>query len=267
MKTVSIPALSTDKHCFNITALTDLELEDDENFTIAIRKISLPDLTPPLIDDVQFNETIHIINVPPSLRTCYYNATSEEISTFKNSVTYTYGQTCERALFSAMTRVGNVGVFIDSFKGTFKTTRIGIRLGLNESIVVSAYNRDVIRKSPLNLISFTNTTTELTISVSSLGLRVEITANGVLVIVRTNSGLQNHRGLCGNEDGQFTTRNGTIVDIRNMENLNRMIRQLLIPPSEAFIIMVARRECGKFIPCIITKRMCGKGTNVWLNLC
>ena len=255
MKTVSIPALSNDEHCFNITALTDLELEDDENFTIAIETVRLPGFTPPLIDDVQFNETIHIIDVPPPFRTCYYNATSEEISTFKNSMTYTYSQTCERALLSEMTRVGNVGVFIDSFKGTFKTTRIGVRLGLNESIVVSAYSRTVIRKSPLNLISFTNTTTKLTISVSSLGLRVEITASGVSVIVLTDSGLQNHRGLCGNEDGQFTTRNGTIVDTRNMENLNRMIRQLLIPPNEAFIITVARRECGKFISCtcIITK--------------
>ena len=252
MQTIHIPAYSTNEQCINIIASWDSEFEDDENFIIAIKNVSLPDypLSQPsklLGFSMQFTETITIVDVPTAHRTCYYNSTSQVISTFNDSVTYTYGQICEHALLSQMTEVGKVGVFIDSLTGTFMTTRIGVSIGFNEYIVASAYNRTIIRKSPLNLISFTNTTTKLTISVLSLGLKVEITASGVSVIVLTDSGLQNHTGLCGNANGHFTTKNGTIIDTTIVNDLNEMIRHFLTPPSETFIRMITRRECGKFV--------------------
>ena len=246
---ITISALTTDKHCVNVTTTIDTEYEEPGNILIAVKEVN-----PPLTEfPVQINQNVTIVDNSSPFRTCHYNSTSQMISTFGSSVTYTYVQTCERALLLEMTSVGMVGVFIDSLDGTFMTTRIGVRLGFNESIVVNAYNRTIIRQSPaLSLISFTSTTTKLTISVLSLGLRVEITASGVSVIVHTDSGLQNHRGLCGNANGQFTTRNGTTIDTTNVNNLNRIIRQFMTPPSETFIRMITRRECGEFILCTCT---------------
>ena len=258
MQTIHIPAYSTNEQCINIIASWDSEFEDDENFIIAIKNVSLPDYPSSqpsklLVFHMQFTETITIVDVPPAHRTCYYNSTSQVISTFNDSVTYTYGQICEHALLSQLTEVGKVGVFIDSLTGTFMTTRIGVSIGFNESIVASAYNRTVIRQSPaLNLISYTSTATKLTISVLSLGLKVEVTASGVSVIVLTDSRLQNHEGLCGNANGHFTTKNGTIIDTTIVNDLNETIRHFLTPPSETFIRMITRRECGKFILCTCT---------------
>ena len=252
-QTVVFPAESTGRRCINITTTLDSILEGDEEFDVRIIRVGLssspqaqnPQL--PLID-TPFSETITINDIPPDSRTCQYSSSSGNISTFGDTVTYPYSETCERALLFQMTPAGEFGVFIESLDGSFMTTRIGVRFSLNESIVVNAFNRTIIRQSPaLNLISFTSTATKLTIAVLSLGLTVDITASGVSVTLVSDSALQSHRGLCGNLNGDLAFRNGTVIDPSNMVSLNKMIRQFLTPPSETFIRMVPRRECGMLI--------------------
>ena len=233
-----------------------MDIEDDEDFDVKIDRVLLsnpPNITfvnprNPMIGS-QSTTTITITDIPPESRSCRIDSMAGIISTFGESKMYMYNRTCEHALLKQQTAMGEFGVFVESLDGTFMTTRIGIRLGSSESVVVNAYNRTIIRQSDmLDKIQVTSTSSKLSISVSSLNFLLEIFESRIVVLsIGVNSTLTDHSGLCGNLNGDFVLRNGTIVDISNMAALNRVISQNLVPPSETFLRMVVRQECGTYI--------------------
>ena len=233
-----------------------MDIEDDEDFDVKIDRVLLsnpPNITfvnprNPMIGS-QSTTTITITDIPPESRSCRIDSMAGIISTFGESKMYMYNRTCEHALLKQQTAMGEFGVFVESLDGTFMTTRIGIRLGFSESVVVNAYNRTIIRQSDmLDKIQVTSTSSKLSISVSSLNFLLEIFESRIVVLsIGVNSTLTDHSGLCGNLNGDFVLRNGTIVDISNMAALNRVISQNLVPPSETFLRMVVRQECGTYI--------------------
>ena len=256
-KTVVIPAGSTDIHCANYSTLIDNDIEGDEDFDIEITRVSLSD--PPMTIDPksptigpQSSTTIVILDIPPESRTCIINSSSQTITTFGDTDTYMYNRTCEHALLLQQSTLGEFGVFVESLDGTFMTTRVGVRIGSNESIVVNAYNRTIIRQTTLNEIRVSSTTNKLTIAVASLDFVLEISASRIAVSIGANSSLQTHTGLCGNVNGDLVLRNGSVVDADNdMAALNKLIGQNMVPPSETFVRMVTRQECGMFVTQIV----------------
>ena len=247
---IIIPAQSMDVYCVNYTTNVDNERERDENFIVEIKNVTLlsspvTDVpNPPTIGDPG-NTNVVIQDVPPDSRVCMYDSISMYITTFSNTEQYLYNRTCEHALTIQRTSMGEFGVFFDSLDGTFKTSRVGVRIGLTESIVVNAYNRTIIRQTNLTLINVDIGSDRLSITVPFLQLAVLITADGVSVIIDADSVLTTHTGLCGNINGDFVFRNGTPVDITDDYEFRRALNQYMIPPSETILRMVSRRECGK----------------------
>ena len=237
-------------YCVNYTTIVDNEREGDEYFIVEIKNVTLvtPPVTdvpnPPTIGDPG-NTTVVIQDVPPDSRVCMYDSISMYITTFSATEQYLYNRTCEHALIIQQTSMGEFGVFFDSLDGTFKTSRVGVRIGLTESIVVNAYNRTIIRQTNLTLINVIIAPDSLSITVPFLQLEVLITADGVSVVIDADSVLTTHTGLCGNINGDFVFRNGTPVDITDDYEFRRALNQYMIPPSETILRMVARRECGK----------------------
>ncbi len=234
----------------------DMDIEGNEDFDVKIDRVRLTNpsntmsVNPmsPMIG-LQSTTTVTIADIPPESRSCRIDSMAGIISTFGESTVYMYNRTCEHALLKQQTAMGEFGVFVESLDGTFMTTRIGIRLGSSESLVVNAYNRTIIRQSDmLDKIQVTSTSSRMSISVLSLNFLLDIFPDRILVLsVGANSTLTDHSGLCGNLNGDFVLRNGTIVDTSNMAALNRVISQNLVPPSETFLRMVVRQECGTYI--------------------
>ena len=238
-----------DVYCVNYTTIMDNEFEGDENFIVEIKNANLvtPPATdvpnPPTIGDPG-NTNIVIQNVPNS-RVCKYDSISMYITTFSATNQYFYDRPCEHVLIIQQTSMGEFGVFFDSLDGTFKTSHVGVRIGLTESIVVNAYNRTTIRQTNLTLIKVNVIPDSLSITVPFLQLEVLITADGISVIIDVDSVLTTHIGLCGDINGDFVFRNGTPVDISDDYELHRALNQYMIPPSEIILRMVSRKECSK----------------------
>lgn len=252
MKTVIIPAGSNQLYCANYSTLLDSDFEDNEEFDVVIDDVSLIDsplqsnFLPPRIGS-QSSTTILISDVPPDSRLCSINSMTQMISTFGDSKVYSYNQTCEHSLLLQMTALGEFGVFIESLDRTLATSRVGLRLGSTESVVISVYNMTVIRQSGLSAIEITPSFSKLTVSVPLLDFRMEISNGVILIQVGANSLLTTHNGLCGNINGNLMLRNGSIIDTSNTASVARFISQNLVPPSETFIRMVARQECGMLL--------------------
>ena len=194
----------------------------------------------------QSSTTVVIQDIPPESRTCRIDSSSQSITTFGDTEMYSYNRTCEHALLLEQSTLGQFGAFIESLDGTFMTTRVGVRIGSSESIVVNAYNRTVIRQTTLMEISISSTASKLSIVVSSLDFLLEISDSIIKISVGANSSLLSHTGLCGDVNGNLVLRNGSQLDSNDTAALNKLISQSMIPPSETFIRMVTRQECGMF---------------------
>ena len=194
----------------------------------------------------QSSTTVVIQDIPPESRTCRIDSSSQNITTFGDTEMYSYNRTCEHALLLEQSTLGQFGAFIESLDGTFMTTRVGVRIGSSESIVVNAYNRTVIRQTTLMEISISSTASKLSIVVSSLDFLLEISDSIIKISIGSNSSLQSHTGLCGDVNGNLVLRNGSQLDSNDTAALNKLISQSMIPPSETFIRMVTRQECGMF---------------------
>ena len=246
---IMIPALSTDVFCTNFSTLTDNEIEGNEDFDVEIDRVRLfeniqsVDVKQPTIGP-QSSTTIVISDVPPESRSCRIDTMSQTISTFGDSNSYSYNNTCEHILLIQQSTVGEFGVFIESLDGTPMTTRVGVRVGSSESVVINVYNRTVIRQTTMNLIQVTSTPSRLTVAVPSLDFFLDINSQRMTLFVGADSSLQTHTGLCGNVNGDLVFRNGTSVDPLDAAAFNRLVRQNMVPPSETFIRMVTRQECG-----------------------
>lgn len=253
---VMIPAGSNAPYCTNYSTIFDGNFEESEEFDVKISHVSLTEsplqlnFLMPRIGSQNLT-TITISDVPPTSRLCMINSVTQRIYTFSNSNVYSYNLTCEHSLLLQITPFGEFGVFIESLDKTLLTSRVGVRLGSNESIVISVYNMTVIKQHGLNFIKVLHSSTKLVIDVQSLDFRMEI-SNGILLLqVGANSLLTTHYGLCGDINGNLILRNGSAVDTNDGAGLKIFSHQSLVPPSETFIRMVARQECGMYFLFII----------------
>ena len=179
------------------------------------------------------------------------------VSTFRGRESYIYNGTCERSLVIQRTTFGDFSVVVDSLDGTFRTTRLGVKLG-REELVANAFNRTIIREQNLNRFMYTRTPDELRVTVNDLDVRISVTNSGISVDIGENSILEAHTGLCGNRNGVRVYRNGTMFPPSG--STSKYLGHYTTPPSETFVRTVARRQCGKWSRILIGG--CGQA-RVW----
>lgn len=246
--------MTTGPVCIRLPTTNDTIGESNETFTGTIVQVTTP--TPPSgsrprppVIGPNPTTTVTIIDNTPDTKTCRLNSNGI-VRTFNGQDSYPYNKSCEHTLVTQ--RVMNSVDFslsIDSLDGTYRTTRLGVRLGQQE-LVVNVYNRTVIRAKNLTTIRYTSSMDSFDISIRMLRLNIRITSDFIDVSLGADTILDTHLGLCGDRNGNFVFRNGTNVDTTDRNAMNTAIGQFLTPPSEGFVRTVARRQCGKYM-CIL----------------
>lgn len=245
---VTIPANSRGPICVSIMTINDTDSEEDETFTVSVTNATSPkpastaNPRSPIIGRMN-TTTVTIIGMM-AMRTCMLSGDTGNLLTFGSRQTYRYNKTCEHSLITQRTSFGDFAIVVESLDGTYGTTRVGVSLG-RERLVVKASNATIIRSENLLYITTSSTRGVLVISVSVLGVLIEVSSLGIDISLSMNSVLTPRLGLCGNRNGVFLFRNGSTVDVSNSYILNKAIAQYLTPPSETFVRMVTRRQCGK----------------------
>ena len=191
-------------------------------------------------------DTTNVIikDVAPPTRTCTVDGITGRLSTFNNLDNYIYNRSCEHILVIQQTTYGEFAIVIDTLDGTYRTARLGVRLG-NETLVISAANLTVLKSVNLRLIVVNAGTNSIEITIAQFGLRIRVTNESITIDIETGF-LNFHLGLCGNVMGNLVFRNSTVVNTSDPKALNKAINQYLVPPSETIARTVTRRHCGKF---------------------
>ena len=222
--------------------------EGDEDFNVRIITTSstTPNSGNPKCPGTGSPDTTNVIikDVAPPTRTCRLDGITGRLSTFNNLDNYIYNRSCEHILVIQQTAYGEFAIVIDTLDGTYRTARLGVRLG-NETLVISAANLTVLKSVNLCLIVVNIGTNSIEITIAQFGLRIRVTNDSITIDIETGF-LNFHLGLCGNVMGNLVFRNSTVVDTSDPKALNKAINQYLVPPSETITRTVARRHCGKF---------------------